>query len=119
LEFSLDTRSKIVNLEEAKQRAAGLRAVCAYCDPLLPSHMSKLKEKANGRGLLVVLRTPEDAYLEAGARAELAASLSFVDAVVIGDAESAAALHADEALCEEEGRLRTEFLEFVRDRARS
>lgn len=108
-----------MNVEEATTRAAGLRAVCAYCDPLLPSHMSKLKAAADGGGLLVVLRTPVDAYLEAGARAELAASLSFVDAVVIGDSQTAAALQADETLCVEEGRLRAEFLEFVRDRARS
>ena len=107
-----------MNVEEAKQRAAGLHAVCAYCDPLLPLHMARLKDLANGDGLLVVLRTPEDEYLEAGARAELAASLSFVEAVVVGDKNTAAALGADESLCEEEGSLRALFLEFVRDRAR-
>jgi hypothetical protein len=113
----LDTRSKIVPVEEARRRAeewraAGetVRAVIGYFDPLLPAYVALLREQAAGARLIAVVATPDDAYLEERARAELAAALDFVDAVVTGsEAEG-----LGEGLVINEAELRRQFIEYVR-----
>jgi hypothetical protein len=73
--------------------------------------------------MVFLLATPPDAYLEPQARAELAASLDFVESVVIADAAPGtipSALRPAEIVTsgEEELALRAKFLAYVRDRAR-
>ena len=72
---------------------------------------------------MILLLTPEDGYLEPRARAELAASLEFVEAVVISDGNTGEELQAlapaeRNAADEGERTLRAEFLAYVRERAR-
>lgn len=87
-----------------------MRAVIGYFDPLLPAHTGSLRELAAGGRLIAVVATPDDAYLEERARAELAAALDFVDAVVIG----AAAEGLGETLASNEPELRRQFIKYVR-----
>jgi hypothetical protein len=102
----IDTRTKIVPYD---QLDPALPQVAAYCDPLLPEHIDALR--ALNQDIAILLVTPEDAYLEPRARAELAASLSFVKAVALVDT-------AQHALLDQEAQRRAAFLAFVRDRAR-
>ncbi len=124
----IDTRTKIVSLDEARrrvaeQRALGtkVRAVVGYFDPLLPVHIAHLAQLAGEAKLIAVVDSPPDAYLELGARAELAAALSFIECVVEGSPTVAEALGADEILAgqEAEGERRRDFIRYVRDRAGS
>lgn len=113
----MDTRTKIVSLEQARRLAddwrqggEAVRAVIGYFDPLLPEFVSRLRAAAEGGRLIAVVAAPQDAYLEARARAELAAALDFVDAVVMG--EDAGGL--GDLLSLDEPGLRREFIEYVR-----
>lgn len=124
----LDTRTKIVTLDEARRRireakANGreVRAVIGYFDPLLPTHAAHLAKLADRDALFAIVDTPADAYLELAARAELAASLGFIECVITGNQATAEALGADETLHEHdlEDERRQEFIHYVRDRARS
>lgn len=116
----MDTRTKIVSLADAQASAAQaqFRIVTAYCDPLLPNYIDRLRQAAGDKPLLVVLLTPPDAYLEVRARAELAAALTFVAQVVIGDEAAAEALSA-EPWHLSEGEARAAFIDLVRNKARS
>lgn len=125
-----DSRNKILTMAEARRLAAVLRgegrrvrAVIAYFDPLLPAQIERLRDLAGEESLFVVLAPVEDALLDARARAELAAAMSFVRAVLVcdGDPEqAAAALQADEILHEltREAGQRAEWMRRVRERAR-
>lgn len=106
----IDTRTKIVPPD---QLDAALPCIPAYCDPLLPEHVAELAALRQDLALLLV--TPEDAYLEPRARAELAAALSFVKSVAIADAKLA---HPEHPLLSKEAERRAAFLAYVRDRAR-
>lgn len=109
----MDSREKIVNAATAA--AEGRRVVLACCDPLLPQHAVRLSELANGKRLLVVIDTAVNAYMDANARAALAAALSSVDRVVIGDRAIARQLDADFLdLSEEEAQWRESFFAHVR-----
>jgi glycerol-3-phosphate cytidylyltransferase-like family protein len=79
----LDTRTKIVEGEEAANlAAAGALVVSGYFDPMVASHARSLAAlKRDGKPLLVLIRTPENPILPARARAELVASLNVVDHV--------------------------------------
>lgn len=79
----MDTRPKIVGVEEAlRLAAAGATVVRGYFDPLLASHAERLGElKRNGTPLLVVIASPANPILPARARAELVAGLRAVDHV--------------------------------------
>jgi glycerol-3-phosphate cytidylyltransferase-like family protein len=79
----MDTREKIVDAGQAARIAAsGALVVSGYFDPLLASHAERLaKLKTGGSPLLVLIATPENAILPAGARAELVAGLRAVDYV--------------------------------------
>lgn len=97
--------------------------VTAYFDPMLPQYVELLRAAAGVGSVVILLATPSDGYLEPRARAELAASLSFVEAVVIsaGDLASEIAVLAPSerlALQDQEQQLRGEFLIHVRERAR-
>lgn len=79
----MDTRPKIVGVEEAlRLAAAGATVVSGYFDPLLASHAERLAElKRNRTPLLVVIASPANPILPVRARAELVAGLRTVDYV--------------------------------------
>ena len=86
----MDTRNKILEWREAKrllgQRHAGAvrwKVVTGYFDPLLASHVRRLREIAGPGGrLIVAVADPDRPLLPARARAELVAALEMVEAVV-------------------------------------
>ncbi len=82
----MDTREKIIDAARAAQIASsGATVVSGYFDPMLASHAERLASlKTEGRKLLVLIATPENAILPAAARAELIAGLRAVDYVAIG-----------------------------------
>jgi bifunctional ADP-heptose synthase (sugar kinase/adenylyltransferase) len=89
----LDTRSKIVTSEAAREKLGGRPAVwVSGCfDPLLAQHVRWLRGcAAPGQLLVVEVANPARPYLAQRARAELVAALSMVDYVVLanGDASS-------------------------------
>ncbi len=118
-----------MTLEQARERASAVRAegrtvraVTAWCDPLLPELAAKLTQLGAGEGLFLFLGTPEDAYLEPRARAELAASLAPVAAVIVaaGDPLAEAALIEPQQVLtvhEDEQRWRRAFIERVREKS--
>ena len=84
----MDTRDKIVDIARATEIArSGATVVSGYFDPLISSMAERLaliKQaalKQNGRSLLVLIRTPENAILPVRARAQLVAGLQVVDFV--------------------------------------
>jgi hypothetical protein len=79
----LDTREKILDATQAASIAtSGATVVSGYFDPLLAEHAERLAAlKPAGAKLLVLIATPHNAILPAGARAELVASLQSVDYV--------------------------------------
>ncbi len=84
----MDTRTKIVTLEEACALAHGARKaalVTGYFDVLLAAHVRELDclhHSLPDALLVVALRTPEQPVLAARARAEMVAALEMVDYVV-------------------------------------
>jgi bifunctional ADP-heptose synthase (sugar kinase/adenylyltransferase) len=87
----LDTRSKIVTLEQARQQLGDKSAcwVAGHFDPLLAEHVRRLGEHvAPGRWLVVEITNPAQPLLPQRARAELVAALSIVDYVVLGNGTS-------------------------------
>jgi len=81
----LDTREKIIDAARAAKIAStGATVVSGYFDPMLASHAERLASlKEDGRKLLVLIATPDDAILPAAARAELVAGLRVVDYVAV------------------------------------
>jgi bifunctional ADP-heptose synthase (sugar kinase/adenylyltransferase) len=83
----LDTRTKIVTIEEARKLTDGkpARWVAGDFDPLLAGHVSRLHEFAAPDRLLVVgVSDIASPLLPLRARAELVAALAMVDCVVAG-----------------------------------
>jgi bifunctional ADP-heptose synthase (sugar kinase/adenylyltransferase) len=83
----LDTRSKIIPLEEAqaRQRTQSTSWLAGHFDPLLAEHVRRLREQAAPDRLLIVeVTNPARPLLPQRARAELVAALSMVDFVVLG-----------------------------------
>jgi len=84
----LDTRSKILDAEEAR-RGLKDKPVCwvsGHFDPLLAEHVRRLRECASpGKLLAVEVTEPRRPILSQRARAELVAALSMVDYVVLSD----------------------------------
>jgi len=116
--LAVDSRSKILTVEQAVQRAAGrsVRLVSGHFDPLLPEHARRLGELAAPGVLLVVVVTdPPEPILPARARAELVAALRVVDGVVLGPGAS---IPADAVFDETQEDLRRarEFMMHVRAR---
>jgi bifunctional ADP-heptose synthase (sugar kinase/adenylyltransferase) len=84
----LDTRSKIITPEQAReqQRVKSACWVAGNFDPLLAEHIRRLRENtAPGRLLIVEVTNPARPLLPQRARAELVAALSMVDYVVLGN----------------------------------
>lgn len=112
-------------LRVAALRVDGLRTVAAaaFFDPMLPQHVSQLARVVGDAKLVLVIATPEDAYLPVRARAEIAASLGCVDTVVIAEGDAAAltrSLGVDQVLAVQdvESVRRGGFIDYVRERAR-
>ena len=85
----MDTRSKILTLENALTVAASLRddgtpfrVVTGYFDVLQPALLPLLQRAAERSRLFAVVLNPANALLPAGARAELAAALRVIDYVI-------------------------------------
>ena len=84
----MDTRTKIITPEEACALARGSTPVAlatGHFDVLLAAHVRELERMLDSLPdavLLVALGTPEQALLDARARAELVAALAIVDYVV-------------------------------------
>jgi bifunctional ADP-heptose synthase (sugar kinase/adenylyltransferase) len=107
----LDTRSKIIPIEEARQRLAATRALwlSGHFDPLLAEHARRLREHvAPGQTLIVEITNPANPLLPQRARAELVAALASVDFVVLGNGS-----HSDDASITER------FIEHVLNRHRA
>jgi len=82
---NLDTRTKIVSIDEARKLTDGkpTRWLAGDFDPLLAPHIRRLRElAAPGRLLVVGLNEPARPLLPRRARAELVAALAMVDYVV-------------------------------------
>jgi glycerol-3-phosphate cytidylyltransferase-like family protein len=91
----LDTRSKIVSIEEARHRTGDSRALwlTGHFDPLLAEHARNLRDRAApGQTLVVEITNPENPLMPQRARAELVAALEAVDYVVLGNGA-----HSDDA----------------------
>jgi bifunctional ADP-heptose synthase (sugar kinase/adenylyltransferase) len=99
----LDTRTKILTAEEARQRL-DQQPVCwvsGHFDPLLAEHVRRLKSFATGGKLLVVeVTNPLQPLLAQQARAELVAALAVVDHVVLSDRPPSNDSSADAAITE-------------------
>lgn len=96
--MKLDTRSKIIPLSRAGE-LAGAAFVLMHLDPLTVEHARRLAAiAAQGKPVVVLLTDPPAPLLPIGARAELAAALASVSAVMIVDGPvSALPLIAEEA----------------------
>ncbi len=82
----MDTRSKIVSLEEAAARASGTgtTVLLSHFDVLTAERVRQVKTLALDAGLMIaVISEVPGSLLPVAARAELAASLAMVDLVVI------------------------------------
>jgi hypothetical protein len=110
----VDTRTKIVTAAQAKSlAAAGATVVSGYFDPLVASQARRLTElKREGAPLLVLIATPRDPILPAGARAELVASLRVVDHV----AELSSGVQAEYRLEQEDTACLEKLIEHVHAR---
>jgi bifunctional ADP-heptose synthase (sugar kinase/adenylyltransferase) len=77
----LDTRTKIVTNDTAC-KIDGAVIVSGYFDPLIHTHAGRLASlKKAGHPLVVLIATPANPILPAGARAALVAGLACVDYV--------------------------------------
>ena len=86
----MDTREKIVDLARAAQIAAALRSggarvrlLTGYFDVLTPELVRRLRAVTGGRPVMAAVLDPVRPLLPARARAELAASLSMIDYVIL------------------------------------
>ena len=99
----MDTRTKIIALEDAPQRLQGKPAqwVTGHFDPLLAEHVRRLAEySAPDRLLVVEITNPARPLLPQRARAELVAALAMVDYVVLKDGEPEAQALGDRDITE-------------------
>lgn len=122
----VDTRTKILNREQAAERiAAGaangpVRIIAGFFDPLTAGHARRIEEIARGAAVTgVVVLTPEGAILAPRARAELVAALGAVDFVVeAGSPEELACFSGADIFRddESEARLTRELIRHVHDR---
>lgn len=116
----MDSRTKIVNLDDAKALLAeSVVVVTGYFDPLVSAHAERLASL--GAPLLVLVGEGSEALLSLRARAELVAALRAVKAVVAveGPLDGAlATLGVTEAVREESADevRRTELIEHIRRR---
>jgi hypothetical protein len=117
----LDTREKIVPVEQLAARLGGERwlAVAGTFDPLTLEQAERLAELGgNGGSLLAVVEPGMGCLLPVEARAILVAALKGVQLVVVSEAGALAERPQIEIVQDEEGERRrsTEFAEHVRER---
>jgi hypothetical protein len=82
----MDTRAKIIDLPSAaslQRQGARLKVVTGWFDVLTPDLVRRLRSLSDGARLVAVILDPPNPLLPAQARAELAASLSMVDYVLL------------------------------------
>ena len=82
----MDTRAKIIDLASAARlrRLGGrLKVVTGYFDVLTPDLVRRLRSLSDGGRLIAVVLDPPNPLLPSRARAELAASLSMIDYVLL------------------------------------
>jgi bifunctional ADP-heptose synthase (sugar kinase/adenylyltransferase) len=82
----MDTRAKIIDLASAaslQRQGARLKLVAGYFDVLTPDLVRRLQSLSDGARLIAVILDPPAPVLPAQARAELAASLSMIDYVLL------------------------------------
>ena len=104
----MDTRSKIIPQEQARQLRSALW-LTGHFDPLLAEHARNLRNRATpGQTLVVEVTNPPNPLLPQQARAELVAALESVDYVVLGNGA-----HSDDASITER------FIEHVMNRHRA
>jgi bifunctional ADP-heptose synthase (sugar kinase/adenylyltransferase) len=99
----LDTRSKILPIEEVRRKLGDRPAswIAGDFDPMLAEHVSRLRECAvPGQALVVEITNPARPLLAQRARAELVAALSMVDYVVLSNGEPARGAAADAGVSE-------------------
>ncbi len=85
----MDTRTKILDLNDAEEFLRArlsveppVKVVVAYCDPLVASHVRRLKKIARDGKLIVLVSSPTHPILPVAARAELVAALDVVEKVI-------------------------------------
>jgi len=85
----MDTRNKIINLDQASRIAADLRdrgvrwkLVTGYFDVLTVDLVRRLRELSGGVTVMAVVLDPPEPLLGPRARAELAAALGMIDYVL-------------------------------------
>jgi bifunctional ADP-heptose synthase (sugar kinase/adenylyltransferase) len=85
----MDTRKKILSLDEAAAVASTLRAegrrlrlLCGHFDVLTAHHIRRLRGLADGQPLIAAVLDAPKPLLSLSARAELAAALSMIDYVI-------------------------------------
>jgi hypothetical protein len=85
----MDTRNKIINLDQASRIAADLRdrgvrlkVITGYFDVLTVDLVRRLRELSCGETLVAAVLDPPEPLLGPRARAELAAGLSMIDYVL-------------------------------------
>ena len=94
--MKLDTRIKIIPAARANE-LGGAVFVAMYLDPLTAAHARRIEEiAAGGSRVVVLLFDPPAPLLPMEARAELAASLATVAAVMVGSDALAPLPHIDE-----------------------
>ena len=82
----MDTRNKIISLEQALAMAESQSAVLVkgHFDPLLAEHAVQIEERRQpGKLLIAFVTNPAHPYLPQQARAELVAALASVDWVAL------------------------------------
>ncbi|MBM3796678.1 MAG: hypothetical protein FJW31_22080 [Acidobacteria bacterium] len=85
---NVDTRLKIMAAHAVQAASFGdAQFVLVYLDPLTQAHAARLEQVATAGPLVAVVLDPPAPLLRPQARAELAASLACVQAVVTGAGE--------------------------------
>jgi bifunctional ADP-heptose synthase (sugar kinase/adenylyltransferase) len=82
----MDTRAKIIDLTSAatlRRSGVRLKLVAGYFDVLTPDLVRRLRSLSEGGRLIAAVLDPPRPLLPSRARAELAASLSMIDYVLL------------------------------------
>ena len=123
----MDTRAKIIDLASAarlRRPGVRLKLVTGYFDVLTPDLVRRLRSLSDGGRLIAVVLDPPNPLLPSRARAELAASLSMIDYVLllpeVGLERSLEEIRPDEVVREEtaDGKRSRALIEHVHQRQR-
>ncbi len=123
----MDTRAKIIDLASAarlRRPGVRLKVVTGYFDVLTPDLVRRLRSLSDGGRLIAVVLDPPNPLLPSRARAELAASLSMIDYVLllpeVGLERALEEIRPDEVVREEtaDGKRSQALIEHVHQRQR-